>query len=153
MTPLCKRRECGLDALTNARWRRMFSAKLLMIRAKRIYDEPEPSDGDRFLVDRLWPRGVKKDAARIVGWIKTAAPSDALRKWYGHDPAKWDEFQKRYFAELEKNPEAWQPLLETARKRDITLLFGKRDIEHNNAVALKMFLERQIKAGGRRKSS
>lgn len=124
-----------------------------MIRTKRIYDEPEPGDGDRFLVDRLWPRGVKKDAAKIVDWLKAAAPSDALRKWYGHDPGKWGEFQKRYFVELGQNPEAWRPLLDAARKRDITLLFGKRDTEHNNAVALKMFLERQIKAGGRRKSS
>jgi len=112
-----------------------------MIKVKRVYEPPAPDDGKRFLVDRLWPRGVKKEALRLDGWLKDVAPSDGLRKWFGHDPAKWDEFRRRYFAELEAKPEAWEPLLEAARAGDVTLLFSARDEAHNNAVALKAFLE------------
>ena len=81
-----------------------------MITIKRIYDRPEPTDGTRFLVERLWPRGMKRDALHLDGWLKEVAPSDALRRWFGHDPAKWPEFQRRYFAELDSNPEAWRPI-------------------------------------------
>jgi len=112
-----------------------------MIRVKRAYDPPAPEDGKRFLVDRLWPRGVKKEALKLDGWLKDVAPSDALRRWFGHDPAKWEEFQRRYFAELEAKPESWRPLLEAARAGNVTLLFSARDEAHNNAVALKAFLE------------
>nr|WP_236027891.1 DUF488 domain-containing protein [Candidatus Methylacidithermus pantelleriae] len=115
-----------------------------MIRLKRVYEPPAPEDGKRFLVDRLWPRGIKKGALPLDGWLRDVAPSDALRKWFGHDPAKWEEFQRRYFAELEAKHEAWQPLLEAARKGNVTLLFSARDEAHNNAVALKSFLETQI---------
>ncbi len=115
-----------------------------MIKVKRAYEPAVRGDGKRFLVDRLWPRGVTKDALRGQAWLKDVAPSDALRRWFGHDPARWDEFQRRYFAELDAQPEAWWPLLEAARRGTITLLFGARDIEHNNAVALKAYLERQI---------
>ncbi len=111
------------------------------VRVKRVYDPPAPEDGRRFLVDRLWPRGVKKEALRLDAWLKELAPSDALRRWFGHDPARWEEFQRRYFAELEAKPEAWRPLLEAAREGTVTLLFSARDDEHNNAVALKAFLE------------
>lgn len=114
------------------------------IRVKRVYDPPAPDDGKRFLVDRLWPRGLKKEALQLDGWLKEVAPSDGLRKWFGHDPAKWEEFQRRYFAELEARPEAWQPLLEEARKGTVTLLFSARDEQHNNAVALKIFLEHKL---------
>ena len=113
---------------------------------KRVYDPPAPGDGRRFLVDRLWPRGVKKEALKLDGWLKEVAPSDELRRWFGHDPAKWEEFQQRYFAELEAKPEAWRPLLEAARKGTVTLLFSARDEAHNNAVALKAFLERKFQA-------
>ena len=113
---------------------------------KRVYDPPAPGDGRRFLVDRLWPRGVKKEALKLDGWLKEVAPSDELRRWFGHDPAKWEEFQRRYFAELEAKPEAWRPLLEAARQGTVTLLFGARDEAHNNAVALKAFLERKFQA-------
>lgn len=115
-----------------------------MIQAKRVYDPPAPEDGKRFLVDRLWPRGVKKEALQLDGWLKDVAPSDALRKWFGHDPAKWEEFRERYFAELEAKPEAWRPLLEAARQGTVTLLFSARDEAHNNAVALKAFLETRL---------
>ena len=112
-----------------------------MIHCKRVYESPADEGGARFLVDRLWPRGVKKEALQLAGWLKEIAPSEALRKWFAHDPQKWDEFQRRYFAELEKRPTAWQPLLDTARQGHMTLLFSARDTEHNNAVALKRYLE------------
>lgn len=116
-----------------------------MIRVKRAYDLYEADDGPRFLVDRLWPRGVKKENLRLDGWLKEVAPSDALRHWFGHDPVKWDEFRSRYIAELEEAREAWKPLLSDARQGTITLLYGAHDQEHNNAVVLKAFLEEQLK--------
>lgn len=112
-----------------------------MIKVKRVYDPPSKEDGKRYLVDRLWPRGIKKEALQLEGWLKEVAPSDELRQWFGHDPAKWEAFQRRYFAELEAKPEVWRPLLEAARTGTITLLFSARDEQHNNAVALKAFLE------------
>jgi uncharacterized protein YeaO (DUF488 family) len=113
-----------------------------MIRIKRVYDPPDHADGTRFLVERLWPRGMKKEALHLDGWLKEVAPSDALRRWFGHDPAKWEEFQGRYFAELEDKPAAWQPILEAARQGNVTLLYSARDTERNNAVALKAYLNR-----------
>ena len=115
-----------------------------MIEVKRVYEPPAKSDGVRFLVDHLWPRGVKKEALQVERWLKPVSPSDELRSWFGHEPAKWKEFQRRYFVELKQNPEAWVPLLETARTKDITLVFSARDIEHNNAVALKTYLEKKL---------
>ena len=112
-----------------------------MIRTKRVYDPPVSEDGRRFLVDRLWPRGVKKEGLELDAWLKDVAPSDELRRWFGHDPAKWEAFQRRYFAELETKPEAWLPLLEACREGTVTLVFGARDEEKNHAVALKSFLE------------
>jgi uncharacterized protein YeaO (DUF488 family) len=114
-----------------------------MIQVKRAYDPVERGDGTRFLVDRLWPRGVAKEALRQNGWLKDVAPSNELCKWFGHDPARWDEFQRHYFAELDAEPEAWQPILKVARRGNVTLLYGARDTEHNNAVALKEYLEKQ----------
>ena len=118
-----------------------------MIQVKRVYEPPATSDGARFLVDRLWPRGVKKASLELEGWVKDAAPSDKLRKWFNHDPEKWDEFQSRYFAELEKKLEAVEPILETARRGTVTLLFAAHDTEHNNAVALKEYLVRRLYTG------
>lgn len=115
-----------------------------MIRLKRVYDPTDPRDGRRFLVERLWPRGIRKEQLRMDGWVKEAAPSDALRRWFGHDPAKWDEFRCRYDAELEKNPGAWQVLLDAAHGGDMTLLFSSHDLEHNNAVALLEFLQKHL---------
>jgi len=114
-----------------------------MLRIKRVTLAPEPGDGVRLLVERLWPRGVAKAKLKMDDWLKEAAPSTELRKWFSHDPAKWEEFQKRYFAELKKRPEAWQPILNAARKGTFTLLFSSRDAEHNNVVALKKFLEEE----------
>jgi len=118
-----------------------------MIRVKRVYDPYEPDDGFRFLVDRLWPRGVKKENLRLDGWLKDVAPSDALRHWFGHDPDKWEEFRSRYDVELEANSEAWRALLDMAQKQTITLLFSAHDTEHNNAVALRSFLEARLNGG------
>ncbi len=115
-----------------------------MIRVKRVYDPHETDDGPRFLVDRLWPRGMKKENLPLDGWLKDAAPSDALRRWFGHDPAKWEAFCRRYDTELAANSAAWRPLLDRARKQDITLLFSAHDMEHNNAVALRTFLEKGL---------
>jgi uncharacterized protein YeaO (DUF488 family) len=116
-----------------------------MIQIKRAYDKPSAADGERFLVDRLWPRGVNKTALAVAAWLKDASPSTQLRKWYGHDPAKWAEFRKRYFGDLETAPGAWQPLLEAARKGTITLVYSSQERERNNAVALKEFVEKKLK--------
>ncbi|HZV83087.1 MAG TPA: DUF488 domain-containing protein [Geobacteraceae bacterium] len=113
-----------------------------MLRIKRVYDPCEAEDGLRFLVDRLWPRGVKKENLQLDGWLKELAPSDDLRHWFGHDTARWEEFCRRYRAELEENVAAWRPLLESARTKIVTLLFAAHDLEHNNAVALRSFLEK-----------
>lgn len=118
-------------------------AKFIRIRVKRVYDPPAPEDGKRYLVDRLWPRGLNKASARLDGWFKEIAPSDALRRWFGHDRARWQEFQRRYFAELDERPGACRELLAEARQGSVTLLYAARDTEHNNAVALKLYLERQ----------
>jgi len=112
-----------------------------MIRLKRVYDPPGVRDGSCFLVERLWPRGVKKASLSIEAWLKDVAPSTALRQWFGHDPARWNEFRQRYFAELIQHPEAWRSLLEATRHSTVTLIYSSRDTEHNNAVALKEFLE------------
>ena len=120
-----------------------------MIQVKRVYDPPEPTDGARFLVERLWPRGMKKEELAMDGWLRDVAPSAELRRWFSHDPAKWEEFRRRYFAELEGSGEALQPLREAARRGNVTLLYSARDIEHNNAVALKQFLEQEAVGVGR----
>lgn len=118
-----------------------------MIQLKRAYEKASKEDGERFLVERLWPRGVKKSSLPIVAWLKDAAPSTELRKWFGHEPARWEEFRERYFAELKTRPEAWMPLVEAARKGTITLIYSSHDIEHNNAVALREFLLARVKKG------
>jgi uncharacterized protein YeaO (DUF488 family) len=116
-----------------------------MINIRRAYTAPNPHDGTCYLVDRYWPRGISKEALGAAAWLKAAAPSADLCRWFGHDPVKWDEFQRRYSAELDQKPDAWLPLLEAARKGTITLLFGARDEQHNNAVALKDYLEKRQK--------
>jgi uncharacterized protein YeaO (DUF488 family) len=115
-----------------------------MIHLKRAYDVVEPADCRRFLVDRLWPRGIKKEALALDGWLKEVAPSNELRRWFDHDPQKWSLFQQRYWDELKAKPQSWQPLLIAANKGDITLVYSAHDREHNNAVVLKAFLEEQI---------
>ena len=112
-----------------------------MLKIKRVYESTQASDGTRFLVERLWPRGIKKETLKMKAWLKDVAPSPELRKWFAHDPKKWTEFKKRYRAELKSNPEAWKPILEAAKKGDVTLLYSARDLEHHSAVLLKEFLE------------
>ncbi len=102
------------------------------------------TDGTRLLVERLWPRGVKKTSLEIKSWLKDVAPSAGLRKWFSHDPAKWNEFRSRYFAELEANPDAWQPIIAATRHGTVTLIYSSHDMEHNNAVALEEFLNRHL---------
>lgn len=111
-----------------------------MIRIKRIYEPPAPADGRRVLVDRLWPRGVSKEEAMVGEWLKEIAPSDELRTWFGHDPAKWAEFRTRYREELKSHGELIDRLRAEARKGTVTLLFAAQDEEHNNAVVLKELL-------------
>ena len=111
------------------------------IQVKRAYEPANRRDGKRFLVDRIWPRGVKKDELSIEAWLKDLGPSTELRKWFGHDPARWDAFRKRYFEELAEKDELWGPLLAAARKQTVTLVYSARDEAHNQAVALKEFLE------------
>jgi uncharacterized protein YeaO (DUF488 family) len=114
------------------------------IEVKRVYEPVDSKDGARFLVDRLWPRGLTKADLKLDGWMKDVAPSSELRSWYSHDPAKWPEFQKRYTKELLQNEAGWQPILEAAHKGRVTLLFGSKELEINNAVALKHFLDPRL---------
>ena len=112
-----------------------------MIRIKRVYEEPSEDDGLRVLVDRLWPRGISKANAKVDRWEKDLAPTTELRRWFGHDPAKWEEFLRRYRAELEGKEEALARLRGEANDGTVTLLYAAKDEEHNNAVALKQYIE------------
>ena len=114
-----------------------------MLKIKRVYEEAEAGDGVRFLVERLWPRGIKKEKLKMKAWLKDAAPSPSLRKWYSHDIARWEEFRQRYRKELENNPEAWMPILDAVQEGNVTLLYSARDTEHNSARVLKEFLQEQ----------
>ena len=113
------------------------------LQLKRAYDQPESADGFRVLVDRLWPRGVTKDKAKIDLWLKDIAPSTELRQWFQHDPAKWTAFRTRYFAELDRAPEAVAVLREHLGKGRVTLVYGAKDTAHNQAVALADYLARR----------
>ncbi len=115
-----------------------------MLKIKRVYEDPKRGDGVRFLVERLWPRGFKKEELKMKAWLKDVAPSQELRKWYSHDVTKWTEFQKRYRKELQNHPEAWQPILEAAKAGNVSLLYSAKDTEHNSALVLKEFLEEHM---------
>jgi len=120
-----------------------MTSRSITVHIKRVYDEPSPGDGVRILVDRVWPRGVSKEQAHLDAWRKDLAPSATLRKWFGHDPNKWDDFRTRYRMEL-RRPEqnqAIQELALLARTKTVTLLYGAADAEHNQAVVLKELLE------------
>lgn len=124
-----------------------------MIQLKRAYDEPDPEDGRRVLVDRIWPRGVSKEEAKLDEWRREVAPSDELREWFDHEPDRWEEFRCRYAEELEERSEAWRDLAETAREEEtLTLVYGASDRNHNNAVVLRDFLLQELDEGntGRR---
>lgn len=120
-------------------------AKATDIRVKRAYEAPAAADGRRFLVDRLWPRGVAKDALAVEAWLTDVAPSHPLRIRYGHRPQGWQDFATDYRAELDENPEALAPLLEAMKGGPVTLVYAARDIERNNAVVLKAYLEARAK--------
>lgn len=111
------------------------------LRIKRAYEPASRTDGKRILVDRLWPRGVSKEKLDAE-WMKAVAPSTELRTWYGHEPARWDGFRQRYFAELDAQPEVLAPLREALRHGRVTLVYGARDPEHNQAVALAEYLKK-----------
>lgn len=113
----------------------------ITLQLKRVYDERNEQDGARFLVERLWPRGITKLVLVDAQWLKDVAPSAELRKWSHHDRKRWNEFRRRYFAELKHQKDCLSPILDAARKGTVTLLYSSHDSEHNNAVALKEFLE------------
>lgn len=114
------------------------------IQLKRVYDPRSAHDGTRFLVERLWPRGITKSTLADAQWLRDAAPSTELRKWFHHDPQRWNEFRRRYFAELKAEKDVLSPILEAARCGTVTLLYSSHDAEHNNAVALKEFLNHSL---------
>lgn len=113
-----------------------------MVQTKRVYQEPDPQDGLRLLVDRLWPRGLAKERARVDRWEKDLAPSDELRRWFDHDPARWQEFRSRYRRELEQRRPLLDEIAGCAQRGAVTLLFAARDEQFNNAVVLKELLEK-----------
>src|SRR5690349_15904787 len=117
-----------------------------MIRIKRAYEPRARGDGRRVLVERLWPRGMKKEALDADAWLKEVAPSTELRKWFGHRAERWNEFRRRYRKELDANPDAWTPLLEASRRGTVTLLYSAHDLEHNGAVVLGEYLGERSRA-------
>jgi uncharacterized protein YeaO (DUF488 family) len=117
-----------------------------MIRVKRTYDPPARGDGWRVLVERLWPRGMKKEALAADAWLKEVAPSTELRKWFNHREDRWEEFQRRYRDELKKNPDAWRPILDAGRRGTVTLLYSAHDTVHNGALVLRDYLMKRGKA-------
>jgi len=124
-----------------------------MVKIKRVYDPPFPDDGKRILIDRLWPRGLKKENAHINEWIKELAPSTELRKWFNHDPEKWGEFRKRFFSELQGKQDAVDVIVNAARKGPVTLLFGSKEERYNNATALKEYIEARMRAAERERAA
>jgi len=117
-----------------------------MIRLKRAYESPNEDDGSRYLVDRLWPRGITKEDARLTEWLKDLAPSEELRKWFGHDPKRWGEFKRRYKLELHAavREQILMDLTQKAKAGTVTLVFAAKETEHNNAVVIKEVLERKL---------
>ena len=118
-----------------------------MTKIKRIYNAPTPDDGIRILVDRLWPRGLSKEKAKVDLWLKEIAPSNELRKWYGHDPKKWAEFRKKYFKDLDTKRELVNQIVQQMKEGDVTLLYSSKEEKINNAVALKEYIEKQKEGG------
>ncbi len=116
----------------------------MAIRIKRVYEDSANNGESLFLIDRLWPRGIRKDDLDNVDWVREVAPSSELRKWFGHDPKKWHGFMSRYFKELDEHPETWLKILDAAKEGSVTLLYGAKDTEHNQAVALKAYLEKKL---------
>ena len=130
---------------TSIRWPQRTRRDGPMITVKRAYDPVSPGDGTRLLVERLWPRGVSKARLRIEAWLKEVAPSTALRRWFNHDPEKWDEFRTRYRRELDAHAETWRPIVSAARRGPVTLVYSAHDTAHNNAVALQEYLRAKMR--------
>ena len=124
-----------------------------MIRVKRTYEPPAHGDGRRILVERLWPRGMKKEALAADAWLKDVAPSTELRKWFDHRIERWDEFQRRYRGELDAKPGAWEPILEASKRGTVTLLYSAHDTLHNGALVLRDYLDDRARGGSRARSS
>jgi len=122
-----------------------MKGKGITIRIKRVYEEPEKSDGRRILVDRLWARGLSQKKAKVDIWVKEIAPSTELRRWYGHDPEKWPEFKRRYAAELEANPARVEELVAEVQAGTVTFLYSSKEDRLNNAVALKEYIELRVR--------
>jgi uncharacterized protein YeaO (DUF488 family) len=118
-----------------------------LIKIKRAHANVDGDDGTLFLVDRVWPRGIRKEALKVDAWLRDVAPSTELRKWFGHDPVKWGEFRRRYFFEFNANQNRWRPIVEAERKGAVTLLFGAKDEKHNNAIALREYLNAHLASG------
>ena len=116
----------------------------MAISLKRVYEAPSRSDGRRILVERLWPRGLGKEAAKVDLWAREAAPSTELRRWFGHDPSRWPEFRRHYFAELEEHPGVLDPILALARAGNVTFVFASKEVRFNNAVALREAVEARL---------
>ncbi len=117
----------------------------MVIRIKRAYEPASAEDGRRFLVDRFWPRGIKRDTLAADAWLKEVSPSAELCKWFAHDPDRWEEFERRYRQELQSRADMLEPLLEAARKGDVTLVYGARDERHNQALVLRKVLEERLR--------
>jgi len=117
----------------------------MTINLKRVYNNPLPDDGHRVLVDRIWPRGISKETAQINEWLKDIAPSNELRKWFNHDPHKWEKFKKRYFAELKDNKDVLENIYSIAKKHHITFVYSAKNEKFNNAVALKEYIEKKMR--------
>jgi uncharacterized protein YeaO (DUF488 family) len=111
-----------------------------MVKLKRVYDPVSRTDGTRFLVERLWPRGLSKEDVHATAWLKEVGPSTELRQWFNHDPLKWSRFRTRYFRELDSRPDAWRPIVTAAKRGLVTLLYSSHDAQHNNAIALQEYL-------------
>jgi uncharacterized protein YeaO (DUF488 family) len=116
-----------------------------MLKLKRAYEPASRTDGTRILVERLWPRGLSKSMLPLDGWLKEVGPSTELRRWFSHDPDKWSRFRTRYFRELDSRSDTWRPIVSAARRGMVTLVYSSRDTQHNNAVALKEYLQPKIR--------
>jgi uncharacterized protein YeaO (DUF488 family) len=115
-----------------------------MVKLKRAYEPSARSDGTRVLVERLWPRGLTKSALHVDAWLRDVGPSTGLRQWFRHDPRKWGTFRARYFRELDAKPDTWRPIVDAARRHTVTLVFSSHDTEHNNAVALRDYVNAKM---------
>ncbi len=124
-----------------------------MLTIKRVYDPPSREDGKRILIDRLWPRGLRKEGAHIDAWMKEIAPSTELRQWFNHDPEKWGEFKRKFFKELDRQQTAVETIAGLSKKGTVTLLFGSKEERYNNAVALKEYIESVMKTAEGKKAA